>query len=84
MDVRGEHARHKGWLQRRNRNKAKEQEQGSKEEERQVGGARWEERGRRPDKGARCHLSIAVFYKTALLIPYFMDEETEAQERCLV
>lgn len=29
-----------GRLQRRNRDKAKEQEQGSREEERQVGGAR--------------------------------------------
>ena len=45
---------------------------------------RWEERGCRPDKGAQCHLGIVVFCKTALLISYFVDEETEAQERCVV
>lgn len=45
---------------------------------------RWGEPGHGTDKRAQCHLGIAVFHEVALLILHFTDEETEAQERCLV
>lgn len=79
MDVRGERARH-SWV-------------ATEKEQRQGQGAGTEQQGGGETGGGsqvtgqtsmQCHLGIAVFHEVALLILHFVDEETEAQERCLV